>query len=176
MLKIEKDLGFVILCPEFKFGGLRTTVSTIQANFDSASYICVVPGGSNEEDVKTASKICPLVQGKNTISSLINAGIKASKKNWCLIVMSGNVIRYQPVLRYNRFLASDKDVMYRVVDKVHWRWEDASIHGLLINKKALKEIGDFPDEESLQNCKLIWGAGAIEKGYNLKGLVGIKLL
>ncbi len=177
MLNFEKDLGFVILLTEFRFGGLRATTSTIGSNFNNAKCICVVPGGSDKEDMRTAKSICPLVEARETISSMINAGIEKSQKPWNLIVMSGNIMRYKPVMKYGNWMDSPKDIMYRAVDKTHWRWEDASIHGMMIHKEAMKEVGAFPeDEESLPMCKLIWGATALEKGYKLKGLVGIRLL
>jgi hypothetical protein len=177
MIDMDKDLGFVILLTEFRFTGLRTTVTTIRTNFKNSECTCVIPQNSNKEDVKTARTICNVVEGGETISSMINAGIKKSRQPWNLIVMSGNIIKYNPVMKYRRFLESEKDVMYRVVDKTHWRWEDASIHGLLIHKNAIEEIGAFPEsEESLQLCKLMWGAKATEKGYKFKGLVGVKLI
>jgi hypothetical protein len=177
MLDIEKDLSFVILLTEFRFAGLRATVTTIQQSFDKSDLVCVVPKDSNKEDLKTAKTICPIVEGGDTISSMINRGVEKSKRPWSLIVMSGNIIKYNPVMKYKRFLESEKDVMYRVVDKSYWKWEDASIHGVLIHKNAMKEVGAFPeDEESLQLCKLLWAGKAIEKGYKFKGLVGVKLL
>lgn len=177
MIDIEKDISFVILLTEFRFGGLNTTASTIKSNFNNPDCLCIVPQKSNANDLKTAKNICNVFEGGNTISSMINTGVEKSKKPWSLFIMSGSLIKYNPVLKYQRFLKSNKDVMYRVVDKSHWKWEDASIHGLLIHKNALNEIGTFPEnEESLQKCKLLWGAKAIQKGYKLKGLVGVKLI
>lgn len=174
-MQIEKDLGFVILLTEFRFGGLRATTATINSNFQNAHYICAVPEQSDENDIKIAKTICPIVKGKNTISSMINAGIEKSEKPWNLVVISGNIIRHKPVTRYEKWIDSKKDIMYRVTDKIHWRWEDASIHGMLIHKEAMKEIGGFLEEESLPMCKLEWAARAIDKGYKFKGVVGIRL-
>lgn len=176
MIDIEKDISFVILLTEFRFAGLRATTTTIKNNFNDPDCVCVVPGGSNVNDIKTAQKICKIAKGGNTISSMINTGIRESKKPWSLFIMSGSVIKYNPVLKYKKFIKSNKDIMYRVVDKNYWKWEDASIHGLLINKSVIEEVGDFPEEESLQLCKLFWGATAIEKGCTFKGLVGVKLI
>lgn len=177
MLDIEKDISFVVLLTEFRFTGLRATTSTVKTNFNNPDCICVIPKGSDAQDVKTAKTICNIVEGGNTISSMINTGIRESKRPWTLFVMSGTIIKYNPVLKYQRFVKSHKDIMYRVVDKNHWKWEDASIHGLLIHKDAIKEVGAFPEEgESLQRCKSIWGMKAIEKGCTFKGLVGVKLL
>lgn len=177
MIDLEKDLSFAILLTEFRFVGLRATVTTIKTNFNNADCICVVPKDSNKDDLKVVKTICPTVEGGNTISSMINTGVQKTKRPWSLIVMSGNIIRHRPVMKYSRFLESEKDVMYRAVDTKHWRWADASIHGILMHKNAMKEVGAFPEnEESLQTCKLLWAEKAIEKGYKFKGLVGVKLL
>ena len=175
MTEIEKDLGFVILLTEFRFGGLRATTATINSNFNNARYICSIPADSNEGDVKIAKTICPIVKGKNTISSMINVGIEKSERPWNLIVMSGNIIRHKPVMRYGRWIESKKDIMYRVTDKVRWKWEDASIHGMLIHKDAIREVGDFLEEESLPACKMEWATRAIQKDYKFKGIVGVRL-
>lgn len=177
MIDIDKDLGFIVLLTEFRFTGLRATISTIQSNFGDLKSICVVPGDSRPEDIKMVKTICEVVKAKSTISSMINAGLEKSTKPWNLIVMSGNIIRYNPVSRYSKWINSEKDVAYRVIDKTRWKWDDSSIHGVLINKKAMEEVGAFPDdEESIQNCKLLWGAKALELGYKFKGLVGVKLI
>lgn len=172
MFKLDKDLGFIILCSEMKFGGLRLTVSCIESYFSGAAITCVVPSNSDPEELKVVKSICPTVKGGTSISTMINAGFKKAKKPWNLIVVSGTNIKYNPVLKYTRFTKSVKDVIYPVVDKSYWKWEDASIHGMLIHKDAFKEVGDFPEEESLPMCKLLWAAYAMEKGYTFKGLVG----
>lgn len=177
MIDIEKDISFVILLTEFRFASLRATVSTVKNNFNNPDCICVVPQKSNTQDIEIANSICNIVEGGNTISSMINTGIQNSKKPWTLFIMSGTIIKYNPVLKYKKFIKSTKDVMYRVVDKNHWKWEDASIHGLLMHKTVIEEVGTFPEEgESLKKCKFLWGMKAIEKGYKFKGLVGVKLI
>lgn len=175
MIDLNNDLNFIILLTEFRFSNLRITVSTIKSSFNNAKLLCMVPKDSKEEDIKTAKTICPVFKGNDTISSLINIGMKKSERPWNLVVMAGNIIRHNPILKYKRFLTSKKDIMYRVVDKGYWKWEDASIHGVLLHKDTLKDIGDLPESESLQSCKLLWGGKAIEKGYAFKGLVGVRL-
>lgn len=172
MFKLEEDLGFIILCPEMKFGGLKLTVSGIVSHFGESSHLCVIPDNTDPEEAKVVKSICPAVKGGSSISSMINAGFKKAKKPWNLVVVSGNNIRYNPVLKYTRFTKSAKDVIYPVSDKSYWKWEDSSIHGMLIHREAFKEVGDFPDEESLPYCKLLWSVKALDKGYTFKGLIG----
>jgi len=175
MIDIEKDIGFVILLTELRTAGIYATAKTIESNFGKTKHICVVPEYSKEEALKPIKNISNIVKGGETISSLINTGIKESKKDWNLIVMAGNIIRYKPVSRYKQWVQSKKDILYRATNTMNWKWEDSSLHGLLMHKEALQEVGDFPEEKSLQFCKLLWGDSAIKKGYKLKGLVGIKL-
>lgn len=176
MFNIDKDLQFTVLCPEFKFGGVRTTVSSIRSNFNNPEVICSIPDTGTNEESRMVANICPIVKGGATISSMINAGLRKGTRDWNLVLVAGNVIKYNPLLKYVFFTKSEKDVLYRVVDKVRWRWEDASIHGLLMHRKAIGEVGDFPDEESIKSCKTLWGARAAKNGYTFKGLVGVKIV
>lgn len=102
MFKIEEDLGFIILCPEMKFGGLKITSSSITSYFPKAPVTCVVPGDTDPDELKTVKSICTTIKGGSSISAMINAGFKKAKKPWNLVVMSGNNIRYNPVLKYAR--------------------------------------------------------------------------
>lgn len=175
MFTIEKDLGFIVLCPEMKFGGLKLTTSSIQSQFDNCSINCIIPENTDSEELKRVKEIIPPIKGGNSISSMINVGIEKTKRPWNMIVLSGHNIRYNPVLKYTRFTKSEKDVLYPVIDKSYWKWSDSSIHGILVHANAFKEVGDFPDEENLPLCKLLWSAKAIQRGYVFKGLIGAKL-
>ena len=171
MFSIDNELSFIILCPELKFGGIKTTVSTINHFFPKTPLLCIVPANCGKEDLKRAKDIGPTYKGGKTLSSMINEGVKKSKTSWNLIVVAGNAIRYHPVLRYSRFATSEKDVLYPVLGLNNWSWDQSSIHGLLLNKSVLKDAGAFPEEESLYESKLLWSEKLLEKGYKLKGLV-----
>lgn len=175
MKTLENNLAFVILCPELNISGLRSTVSSIRASFANSPCLCVVAENANEQDVTEIGHICPVQKGKNTFTSLINCGIRKSTKEWNFIIVAGNILRASMLNKYTYFLKEDKEVLYAVVDRNAWRFEDATINGMLIGKKTLKEVGDFPDDESLIFSKLAWSATANEKGYKLKGLVGVKI-
>lgn len=176
MLNPNGDLCFVVLCPELKFGGIRTTVSTVRDAFPAAPCLCVVPKDADPEDAKTAGGIAPVVRGGQTVSSMINKGLGESRSRWNMVVVAGNAVRYGPVLKYARFVTAETDVLYQVRGQTEWRWDEASIHGLLISRAAFEDVGAFPeDEESIQGCKLLWAGKALERGYSLKGLVGTRL-
>jgi hypothetical protein len=173
--QIEDSVTFLILCPELNVGGLRSTVNSIKNHFPETSYLCVVGDNANSEDIKEISKMCPVVKAENTITSLINTGIKKTKTTWCFIVMAGCFIRNTILKKYNFFLNHEKEILYSVVDKNAWLFPDATINGMLLSKNMLKEVGDFPDEPTIVESKTWWTVLAKEKGYNFKGIVGTKI-
>jgi hypothetical protein len=173
--KIEDKVSFLVLCPELNVGGLRSTISSIKSNFHNIDYMCVLGENATDFDMKEIGKMTPFIKGGNTITSLINNGIKKSKKEWIYIIVAGVLLRPTIFRKYETFLKNDTDIMYQVTNKTTWLFSDATINGILINKKAIKEVGDFTDEDNIVNSKLLWAAKAIEKGFKFRGLVGIKL-
>jgi hypothetical protein len=173
--KIEDKVSFLVLCPELNIGGLRSTISSIKSNFPKNDYMCVLGENANDIDMCEILKITPVMKGGNTITSLMNNGIKQSKKEWVYIIVAGVMLRPTIFRKYETFLTNETDIMYQITNKTTWLFPDATINGILINKKAIKEVGDFPDEENIVNSKLVWGATALEKGFKFRGLVGVKL-
>lgn len=174
-MNLKDNIGFVVLCPDLNIGGLKTTISSIKVNFPNASFVCVIGNKSTKEDVEEISKICPVKVGKNTITSLINCGMAASSAKWNCLVMAGVLVRYVIFNRLCRFLDSDMDVIYPVVNLSSWSFEKSSLNGFFVNRNTFKSIGDFDEEESLETCRLYWAGSAIEQGCKLKGIVGLKL-
>lgn len=172
---IEDNLCFIVLCPELNTGGLKQTVSSIKLNFPNCSCLCVVGENATPDDLKEISKICVVSKAGATITSLINVGVNESKKKWCFIIMSGVLVRPTILKKYNYFLKDEKDILYSVVNNKTWTFDSATINGILLHKNAIKDIGNFIDEDSISNTKSHWGALALEKGYKLKGIVGNKI-
>lgn len=172
---IQNNVTFLVLCPELNVGGLRSTVNSIKSSYPGVPYLCMLGDNANAKDVKEFSGICPVAKAGGTITSLINTGIKKSKTKYCYIVCAGCLIRNTILKKYDLFLKDEKEVLYSVVDKNAWLFPDATINGMLLGKHVMKEVGDFPDDQSIVHSKLWWSALAIEKGYKLKGIVGTKL-
>jgi hypothetical protein len=173
---IENSITFLILCPELNYGGLRSTVSSVKSNFAKSNIICMVGTNANAEDMREIGRLCPVIKAGNTITSLINSGVKKIKTEWCFLIMSGCMTRNTMLRKYNAFLKNEKEILYSVVDKSTWLFPDSTINGMLLNKQIIKEVGDFPDdEENIVNSKLVWSSKALEKGYKFKGIVGTKL-
>lgn len=174
MTDFSKSLGFVILNPESNPTALRITTRTIADNYPEASTLCVIPKGAPEKvENQVHTKV---VEGGNTITSLINAGIEAAKTEWCMVVFAGTFLRYSSLRKYKTFCTTDKDILYPVVD-FKWAFDEASLNGLLMPRKAIKEVGKFGDaNHDIPLIKLLWGLDAAAKGYQFKALVGARLI
>ena len=69
---MDKNFGFVILCPERNIGGLKNTINSIKHSYSNSSCVCVVGDDANTEEFKEMNNLCETHKGKNTITSLIN--------------------------------------------------------------------------------------------------------
>lgn len=172
---IQNNVTFLILCPELNVGGLRSTVNSIKSSYPDVPYLCMLGSNANAQDVKEFKGICPVAKAGGTITSMINAGVKKTKTQYCYVICAGCLARNTILKKYDLFLKDEKDVLYSVVDRSAWLFPDATINGMLLGKSMMKEVGDFPDGDSIVNSKLWWSGLAIEKGYKLKGIVGTKL-
>lgn len=171
-IKIE-DYGFVVLCPERNYGGLKATVRSIKNHFCDKSCICVTTPEANELELKEFNQICPTFIGGKTYTSLINTGIRQNQAKWTYFVMAGIHIRNNQMNHYNTFCANEKTIMYPIIDKM-WMFHESSLNGLVINKKAIEDVGYFDEvEEDFHKVRLVWAVNAIEKGYQFRALVGL---
>jgi hypothetical protein len=174
MLQIHaNNYGFVILCPERNFGGLKVTARSIESFFPNQHYLCVVGDDVSKEEFSEFNGICRTIRAGKTYSSLINTGLSESRTDWSLFFMAGHTARPGVMSRYLHFCKNDKHVLFPVIDR-KWQFHEASIHGLFMHKKAVKEVGPFTDqEEDFQTVKLLWAGSALEKGYQFRALVGV---
>lgn len=168
------DFGFVILCPEHAVNLVRITANSIKLRYPDWRYICVVDSSATPEDMKDLREICPAYKGKETFSSLINAGMKHAPSEWNFIVMAGTTVRDRMNYKFSYFIDSEKDILFPIADG-KYTFVDGTINGLLINKKTYKEVGDMVDTGPLEVCKLMWALTAIEKGCKFKAIAGTKL-
>jgi hypothetical protein len=177
----QMDLGFVILCPDKDARALRVTARSIQ-HFSSRNAITVVGNNTGPHDIKKLKEWTENVyKGKNTITSLINTGMKRIKNDWAIILFAGTQIRPLLERKITRFVTSDKDIVYPIVaDKYHFH--NGSCNGLLINRHTFKEVGNLPDMtmkkdgfNEFEISKLFWSEDAIDKGCRFKGVVGLRI-
>lgn len=166
MIDFQKSLGFIILNPDNNPTALRITTNTIRDNFPHVKVASVI--GAKADDSNQ-------IKGGNTITSLMDAGLKKTKTEWCLITMAGTYIRHYHLRKYGLFLKDEKEILYPVVNK-KYAFDEATINGILIHKKAIEDVGTFGDDNwNIQLVKMLWAIKAIDKGYRFKALVGARL-
>jgi len=170
----EEKIEFIILSPDCNPGTLKKTVRTIQEYFPQNQYCCVV--SSEAKDIEEMKKVCPIKIGGRTITSLINEGIEKSKQEWVFILMAGVWLHANSLRKYELFLESDREILYPVVDR-KIGFDEATINGILMSKKAFQSIGKFSDQNhSITLVKMIWAIDALALGFKFKALVGARLL
>ncbi len=195
------NFGFIVLSTdEHNIAQLRATANSIKKQYGTdTSVICVVPACLSKDDIKEIKEICPVYQGENTITSLINLGMKKGHKEWNILVMEGVYVNIDIVKKLFTFAESEKEILYPIVTqsnrrvqqpirgqkfskkwtrpvKITWAFEDSTLNGIAIHADAFKEIGDFTCRtDSLVLSKLEWRLYAEAKGYRFKAILGAKI-
>jgi hypothetical protein len=175
------DVGFIILCPDRNIAGLRNSVGSINYHSYDRESIAVVGNDATAADIKEMKEVCPVHKGKDTITSLVNVGMKKLKHEWGLLMFGGS--RVQPyVERKLKFAESPSDVLFPVVEK-RYDFVSSSFNGVMINTKFFQEAGDFPEctmiKEGMNDfemAKLFWCMAAIEKKATFKGIIGLRII
>ncbi len=177
---MELDLGFIVLCPDRDVRGLRSTVSSLSFCYHNADVFCMVDGSTTPKELKQMKEICPTYKGKDTITSLINAGMKKMKKPWAFIIYAGSRIKTNLPRKLEQFVQSEKDILFPIV-KNKTGFADGSSNGILIHKDTFKEIGVLPKAQATEDMndfevsKLLWECKAIEAGCQFKAIAGIRI-
>ena len=173
MTPITDSLGVIVLNPESDPSSLRITVKTVRDNFPTATIQCAV--GKKHYDLAELQRHCQVTVGGDTITSLIDAGLKANKKKWSFILSSGTFLRHYSLRKYECFCKNEKDILFPVVDR-KWTFDEATINGLLMPTQVHKDVGPLGDgNHDIHLVKLLWWLDAHAKGYKFKALVGARL-
>lgn len=181
----ELDFGFVILSPEHNIGSVSVTARSIKNHFHNAPITCVVGKDTTTAEIKELKKVCLNVRrGENTITSLINAGMKHGHKTWNMLVMEGVWVKRGIIYRYTPFIENNKDILYPIICdydregkpiKIYKDFETCTLNGVLIHHETFKEVGNMLPYGELQKSKFVWGISAMELGCKFKGIIGVKL-
>jgi hypothetical protein len=176
------DLGFVILCPDKNIAGLSNTLYSIKNNSYDRESLAVIGSNATAVDAKDMKELCQIHKGKDTITSLINVGMKKCKHEWAFLIFGGSRIRPYTEKKLEQFVKSEKDVLYPIVDR-KLDFVSGSFDGVLINTKFFQEVGTFPEmtiEKDGMNdfefAKMLWCVNAMEKKAIFKGIVGLKII
>jgi hypothetical protein len=173
------DLSVIALCPEKNINGLKGTVRSVKHHFFDRETICVTGKNATADEIKEMKAFCPIHKGKDTITSLINVGMKKIKSEWGFIIYAGSYVRPFIEVKLCHFVDSLTDVLYPIIDR-KMNFVDGSSNGILMSKTMFKEAGDFPDvnkagANDFELAKLLWATNAIKHGCKFKGIVGLKV-
>jgi len=175
------DVGFIVISTEPNIVRLKSTKNSILKHYHHAPVICAVPKSTPAEDMKELKTICPVYRGKETITSLMNVGMKHADKEWNIFIMEGAWMRANLNKKYGYFHESEKDIFFPIVVdydiqgkpvKIYDNFWDCSLNGIMIHKKTFKEVGEFTDDEE---ARLFWAAQAVEAGCKFKPILGAKI-
>ena len=175
------DLGFIILCPDKSVVGLRNTLISINYNSYNREILAVVGDDASAAELKSMKEICPVYKGKNTITSLINVGIRKCDHDWVFIMFSGSRIKPYLEKKIDQFIKTDKDILFPVSEN-EYDFMSSPLNGVIINKKFFQEIGDFSDiaiekegTNDFELAKLFWCLEAMKHKAVFKGIAGMKI-
>lgn len=176
------DVGFLILSPDRNVAGLRNTIGSIKNNSYNRESLCVVGETANADDLKEMREYCPTYKGKDTITSLVNVGMKKLKHEWAFVLFGGSRIPTYLERKFEAFCKSEKDVLFPVVDG-KYDFIEGSFNGVMINTRFFQHVGDFPTTTmqkygmtDFELAKMFWAVDAAEHGVQFKAIVGMKII
>ena len=176
------DIGFIILCPDKNIAGLKNTLYSIKNNSYDRESLAVIGSDASTNDIKDMKELCAIHKGKDTITSLINVGMKKNKHEWAFLMFGGSRIRPYTEKKLEKFVKTEKDILFPIVDR-QLDFVSGSFDGVLINTKFFHEVGLFADvtleKDSINDfefAKLLWCISAMEKKAVFKGIVGLKII
>jgi hypothetical protein len=176
------DLGFVVLCPDRRIGGLKNTLGSIQAHTYDRDALCVVGDDATAVELEEFNSLCPTYRGKNTVTSLINLGVKKCRHDWAFLMFSGSRLPRHIERKLTSFCTSDRDVLFPGVDG-KYDFVEGSFNGVVINTKFFEEVGNFPCNvmakaglNDFEFAKMLWAIDAMDRGVVFKSIVGMKII
>lgn len=180
----EKEINFIILSPEPNIGRLKGTVRSIKNNYkQDAKIICSVVKTIKKPQIEEMNEVCPTYKAGNTVTSILNSGIKNANDGWNMLIMEGSWLPRNIKVRYFRWLNSDSDILFPIVVnynkegkpiRIFSNFSDCTLNGVLFNKEFALKVGKF-SENPLEVSRYFWSMEAKEKGANFKAILGIKI-
>jgi len=177
------DPQFLIISPEINTGLIKTTVSSLKFRYKNPRVLCSVPESAIKNDINFIKTLCPVIRGKNTITSLINTGVSRMKKDWIVWIVEGAVVKCPFHLKYHNWLASENDIFFPVglQHNRHGKpinittcFENSSLNGVMFHKQIFNRVGKFSDNP-LEISRTVWRQEAESKGGIFKGVLGVRI-
>lgn len=172
----EKKLKscFVILAPEHPVNLIKDTVNSIKYHYPDFPFSTVVDSSANKENVLSIKSISPVYKANETISSMINVGMRHAPCDWVFLIFAGSNVIPKLDSKFAFYVENEKDILFPVAEH-KYNFIDATMNGLYINKKTFREVGEFEEKGSIQVVKTLWAAQALEFGCKFKAIVGCKM-
>jgi hypothetical protein len=177
------DVGFIVLCPDRSPAGLKNSVGSVRYNCYDRDCIAVVPKAISPKEIVELKEYCPAIyKGQDTITSLINTGMKRLKNEWGFLMFAGSRVPSFIERKLKSFVKSDRDVLYPIVED-KYNFVEGAFNGVLVNKAFFKEVGDFPTAtmqkaglNDFEFAKLLWALDALDHNVVFKGIVGMRTI
>lgn len=180
----EVEINFVVLSPEPNIGRLKGTIRSIKNNYrEDASMVCSVVKNIKKPQLEEMNAVCPTFKGGDTITSLINNGIKNSKPGWTMLIMEGAWLPRNVQYRYSTWIEKNTDVLFPIVmsydkegmpTKIYNTFAECTLNGILVDRDFFLNVGKL-SENPLKISREFWSLGAAEKGAVFKAILGIKI-
>lgn len=176
------DVGFLILSPDRNIAGLKNTIGSIKLRSYNRDCVCVVGEDASTKDVKEMKELCPTFKGKDTITSLINTGMKKIKNDWVCMLFGGTRVPSVIEKKLEAACKLENEIIYPLVEN-KYNFVEGCFNGVVINNKFFQKVGDFPTStmkkfglNDFEFVKMLWASDALEKGAVFKGVLGIRII
>jgi hypothetical protein len=167
----DLDLCVVIVSLNASAAEIRKTYLSMDLLNKKHPCIVVYPEDKQLDMEELNITGLPCFKGGNCITSMYDIGIENSLSEWAYLVFSGTILRKNIDLKLSKYVETEKDVLFPVVDKI-WTFPEGSMNGVLINKEFHKHVGEFGSGNTLKVTKLMWAANAAYLGGKFKAIVG----
>lgn len=180
----EIDINFVILSPDPNIGRLKGTVRSIKNNYkDDAQIFCSVSKEIKKQQLDEMNEVCPASRGGDTITSIINNGIKNSKSGWTMLIMEGAWLPRNIQYRYSNWIEKNTDILFPIVvsydkegmpTKIYNTFAECTLNGIMVDRDFFLKVGKL-SENPLKISREFWSLEAADKGATFKAILGIKI-
>lgn len=178
------DINFIVLSPEPNIGRLKGTVRSIKNNYkEDANIVCSVEQSIKKEQLDEMKEVCPSFRGGETITSLMNNGMKHAHGGWNMFIVEGAWLPRNIWKRYSTWIRSSKDILFPIImqydktgapSKVLASFDECTLNGILVDRDFFLEVGKLSDNP-LKISREFWALEATDKGAQFKAILGIKI-
>lgn len=170
------EFGFVIICLDHDVKKLNNTLRSIKNVYPNHPCICSYIKNSNKEINAQFKMIngCDFVSKSNTLSGLINSGIKASLMEWNFLIESGKILKSGFYEKYKKFIINEKDILYHSKKRAMF-FDECDISGMFFSKSAMGLIGNWIECADQETVRLFWIGNGLEQGFKFKGIVNVSI-